>query len=1038
MKAQLNKYRSLLCLCLAFLLLGGTAYAQSSRQIKGQVFMSDNQPAIGAGILIKGTTDGVVADMDGNFTIQVKPDDVLVVSLIGCVTQEVNVGNRGSVKIFLQDDVLSLDDVVVVAYGVQEKATVTGAINSIGTDEILRSNAANITNALAGTMAGLTTVQRSGEPGKDAATMRIRGIGTLTDANAQPLIIIDGVERDSMDMLDPNEVESINILKDASATAVYGVRGANGVILVTTRMGDEGKPKVTLSSNFGWQTYTIMPQFVSAYEHAMLMNEGIDNEGIDKEKMPDFALEAYRTGSNPVIYPDTDWVDAMLKKAAPQQQYNVNVSGGTEKVKYFVSFGMLHQEGIYKDYAMEGVNYSINPDYKRYNFRANVDAELIKGLTLKLRLGTTFTHGNYAGLSTASIFSNLLNTTPYGMTSVNGRFFTGYVGDDPITGIRKNVNPIYTLYESGYQINNTTKYNLSAELGYDLSFITKGLRVSAKVAYDDLGNYVKKYAPGSLPQYKINILDKDTLDYELVNVSDETAYSVTQSYGSRYKNFYIEAGLSYARTFGLHKVSALALYNQRTQENPSFEYDLPKGLLGFVGRVTYNYDNRYMAEVNLGYNGSENFMEGRRFGLFPAFSLGWILTQEKWLPKNNILTYAKIRGSYGVVGNDLLSIDGKEVRYLYLPTAYNYPANGYNFGTYGENRQHYDGASEGKAGNSLVTWETAKKANIGVDIKMFKSQLSFTGDFFYEHRDNILWNYGTVPSIVGNEPAAANLGEVMNRGFEMELGWNSNIGEVQYWLNGVFSYAKNKIIYQDEPKMAYPWLMQTGYSVGQYKGWLNEGFINTTADLQNQPQHSWGQGRWDKGELNFIDINGDGMVDANDKIPIGYGDYPEITFGLNLGVRWKGLEISALFQGATNVTCYLKQEAVCPLYYGRSAQKWHLGRWTEERYLAGETITYPRMISDNINSPSFINPDPLSTFWLYDASYLRLRNLEVAYTLKLKALKKAGIDAIRINVNGTNLCTWSYMKNFDPESPSGKGTFYPMPKVYSFGAKIVF
>ena len=1037
MKAY-NIIRKLSCLFLGlamFLSLSSEAFAQSSdvRQIKGQVFMSDNQPAMGAGVVIKGTTNGVIVDLDGNFTIDAKTGDVLVVSLIGAVTQEVTVTNKSTIKVILEDDVLSLDDVVVVAYGVQEKATVTGAINSIGTDEILRSNAANITNALSGTMAGLTTVQRSGEPGKDAATMRIRGIGTLTDANAAPLIIIDGVERDSMDMLDPNEVASINILKDASATAVYGVRGANGVIIVTTRMGDEGKPKVTLSTNLGWQSYTIMPQLVNAYEHATLYNEGIDNDGSGNAKFPDFALEAYRTNSNPMIYSQTDWVDAMLKDSAPQQQYNINVSGGTKKVKYFVSFGLLHQEGIYKDYEVEGVNFSINPNYNRYNFRANVDAELIKGLTLKLRMGTTFTHGNYAGLSTASIFSNLLNTTPYGMPTLEGRLFGGYVGNDPLEGIRKSANPILSLYQEGYQINNTSKYNLSADLSYDLGFITKGLSINAKVAYDDLGNYVKKYTPGSLPTYKLNIIDADKQEYLVVNAADEKSFGVSQSYGSRFMNLYLEAGINYARSFGLHKVTALALYNQRTQEDPSFQYKLPKGLLGFVGRVTYNYDNRYLAEVNLGYNGSENFAEGRRFGIFPAFSLGWILTQEKWIPKNKILTYAKIRGSYGIVGNDQIGGD----RYLYLPTAYEYPKNGYNFGTYGDNRQFYGAAKEGEPGNSMVTWEKAKKANIGLDIKMFKSQLSYNCDLFYEHRNNILWNYGTVPSIVGNTPAPANIGEVMNRGFEMELGWNSNIGEVNYWLNGVFSYAKNKIMYMDEPQMAYPWLMDTGYSVGQYKGWLNEGFINTTADLENQPQHGWGT-LWDKGELNFIDVNGDGMIDSNDKIPIGYGDYPEITFGLNLGLKWKGFEVSALFQGATNVTCYLKQEAVCPLYYSRSAQKWHLGRWTEERYLAGETITYPRMLSDNINSPSFINPDPLSTFWLYDASYLRLRNLEIAYTLRLKGLKKAGIDAVRFNINGTNLCTWSYMTNFDPESPSGKGTFYPMPKVYSFGAKIVF
>lgn len=1011
------------------------ATADESKEVSGQVLTQDNLPAIGAAVMIKGTTQGVIVDDQGYFTIQASPSDTLMVSMIGYEDAYLPVGDRFDFKVWLEEMALDLENSVVVAYGVQNKATITGAINSIGNEEILRAPTANITNALAGTMAGLISVQRSGEPGNDAATLRIRGIGTLNSGDeAAPLIIIDGVERDSMDSLDPNEVESINILKDASATAVYGVRGANGVIIVTTRTGTEGKPKVTFSANFGWQSYTIMPELVNAAEWIMLYNEGIDNEGVDKQKFPQEAYEAYLNNSNPIVYSQTNWRDAMLKKAAPQQQYNVNVSGGTEKVKYFVSFGLLHQSGMYRDYDVEGVDFSINPDYRRYNMRANIDAELVKGLTLKLRMGASISDGNYANSSTSGIFNGIIGTTPFGPNIIDGKFIAGYSGDDPLTGIRKNNTQILSIYEEGYQRRNISKYNLSAELNYNMDFITKGLSISGKVAYDDIGNYTVKFTPGSIPAYRIVLGEEYENGYKLVRAVDSEATDTKESYGTRYKNLYLEAAINYARTFGKHKVTALALYNQRTQENPSFEFDLPKGLLGFVGRVTYNYDNRYLAEFNVGYNGSENFAEGRRFGLFPAFSIGWILTEEKFIPKNKILTYAKIRGSYGEVGNDQIGGD----RYLYLPTTYNYPSKGYNWGTYGQDRQYYDASSEGKVGNPYVTWERARKANVGLEIKMFDSQLSFTGDYFYEYRDNILWNYGTVPSIVGSDPAPANLGIVSNRGFEMELGWNSRIGEFSYWLNGVFSFARNRIEYMDEAQMAYDYLEETGFSVGQYKGYLNEGFINTVEELENQPQHSWGQGRWARGELNFIDINGDGIVDSNDRIPIGYSDFPEITFGLNLGFRWKDLEFSALLQGATNVTLYLKQEAVCPLYYGRSAQKWHLGRWTEERYLAGEEITYPRMLSDNINSPSFINPDPLSTFWLMDATYLRLRNVELAYNFRFKALGKAGISNIRLALSGNNLLTWTGVRNYDPESPSGKGDFYPMQKVYNVGLKIIF
>lgn len=1014
------------------------ATADDKKEIGGQVLTQENLPAIGAAVMIKGTTQGVVVDDQGYFTMHASPSDTLMVSMIGYDDEYLPVGDQTEFKVWLQEVALSLENSVVVAYGVQNKATITGAINSIGNEEILRAPTANITNALAGTMAGLTSVQRSGEPGKDAATFRIRGIGTLNSGDeAAPLIIIDGVERDSMDSLDPNEVESINILKDASATAVYGVRGANGVIIVTTRTGSEGKPKVTFSANFGWQSYTIMPELVNAAEWITLYNEGIDNDGIAKEKFPQEIYEAYLNNSSPVIYAQTDWREAMLKKAAPQQQYNVNVSGGTEKVKYFVSFGFLHQNGMFRDYyGVEGVDFSINPDYKRYNVRANIDAELLKGLTLKLRMGAAISDGNYANSGTSAIFNELLASFPFGANVIDGKFISGYSGNDPldVLKLRKNSAKVLELYQDGYQQTNISKYNLSAELNYNMDFITKGLSISGKVAYDDIGNYTTTFTPGSIPTYKVVIGDEYEDGYTLVRNQDKEAISTKESYGTRYKNLYLEAAINYARNFGKHKVTALALYNQRTQENPSFSFDLPKGLLGFVGRVTYNYDNRYLAEFNVGYNGSENFAEGRRFGLFPAFSLGWILTEEKFIPKNNILTYAKIRGSYGEVGND--QIGGE--RFLYLPTTYNYPKNGYNWGTYGQDVQYWQASTEGKVGNPYVTWERARKANIGLEIKMFDSQLSFTGDYFYEYRDNILWNYGTIPVTVGYTPAAANIGIVSNRGFEMELGWNSRVGEFSYWINGVFSFARNRIEYMDEAPMAYDYLEQTGFSVGQYKGYLNEGFINTVEDLENQPQHSWGQGRWARGELNFIDINGDGIVDTDDRIPIGYSDYPEVTYGLNLGFRWKGLEFSALLQGATNVTLYLKQEAVCPLYLGRGAQKWHLGRWTEERYLAGEEITYPRMLSDNINSPSFINPDPMSTFWLMDATYLRLRNVELAYNFRFKALGKAGISNIRLALSGNNLLTWTGVRNFDPESPSGKGGFYPMQKVYNVGVKIVF
>ncbi len=1034
-------------LILSVLLLGNICHAAASGSpspakpagyvLKGTVVNAQGgAPSVGATVMVKGTTNGGYVAADGTYSIEVNGDQTLIVSMIGYITQEIPINSRVRIDVTLQEDVMDIEEVVFVGYGAQKKQTITGAIASVGTEELLRSPSANVTNTLAGRIPGLTTIQRSGEPGSDGATLRVRGIGTLRDGDeAAPLIVIDGVERSSLDLIDANEIETINVLKDASATAVYGVRGANGVILVTTRQGDKGRPQVSVSSNFGWQTYTMMPEMVNSYDYVTLYNEGIDNENSTLAKFPEEIIQKYKDHSSPVIYPDVDWIELLFNDSAPVQKYNVNVSGGTDRVSYFVSYGMTHQTGMFKEYPFEGIDFSMNPDYSRQNLRANLNIDVTDRLKLGMNVSSVFTNGYYSGMNTSLIFDYLLRTTPHSNPGiVDGKIISGYSGDDPLEGMRLGENVFYRALSEGYKEVNSTTFNITANLSYDMSFLLKGLSLNGRVAYDDYGEHSVAYKT-TIPLYSVMITDTDDPDgYELVRTTDESSFNASESYGSRYRNVYLEGSVNYNLSVRFTHLTAMVLYNQKTSMNPSYAYSLPKGLLGLVSRVTYNYDNRYLAEFNLGYNGSENFAEGKRFGLFPAVSAGWIITEEPFFPKNQVLTYLKLRGSYGEVGND--QIGGQ--RYMYLPSSFQYGVNGYNFGTYGVNSQFYSGSKEGVAGNSDVTWERARKANVAVDVKMFSNRLTFTGDLFQEKRDNILWDYGTVTALVGTTLAAANLGKVDNHGFEMDLRWSDKIGDdFVYYLSGTFSYAKNKIIYKDEPEPAYDYMYETGYSVGQYKGYVNEGFINTTADLENQPAHSWGS-LWDKGELNFIDVNGDGIVDTNDRVTIGYGPTPEVNYSFSLGFNWKNFEFSTLWQGVTNVSVYLKQSAVYAMYYGRTVQQWHMGRWTEERYLAGEEITYPRVLSLNTMSPSFIDQNPLSTYWLYDASYLRLRNLEIAYNLRSERLKKVGISNARFYVNGSNLLTFSPMKNFDPEAPSGVGTFYPAQKVYNVGFNIIF
>lgn len=1032
----MRKQKRIICSLFFLLITLHLSWSQESINVSGVIIDIDNEPMVGVNVVVKSTTIGTISNIDGQFNITVASEkDILVFSMLGYNTTEINIGNKRTFKVVMEEDVHSIDEVIVIGYGQQKRETITGAINTLSSSDILQSPVTNVSNAITGKLPGLTAIQRSGEPGKDGASLKIRGVGTLSSgAESDPLILVDGVERSSMELLDPNEIQSFNILKDASATAVFGVRGANGVILITTKTGEEGKPRINFSTNIGFQTYTMMPKLVNAYEWATLRNEGTYNEKGPNEILPfdETALNAYRDHSNPIIYPDIDWVDKLLRPFALQQQYNINVSGGTKVAKYFISFGMLDQDGIYREPGVEGLDFSVNPNYKRYNLRTNFDINVSKNFTANFKMGTIFTDSNYPKLNTNNLFDFLLRTNPLGIPgTVDGKMVTGY-SNDPLEGRRSFVNPLNELASQGYQKINTSTYNISLGLKYSMDYLLKGLSVRGMVAYDDFYSHTVE-RPKGIPTFTIVIDETNSDGYFLTRAGDDGAYGFSEKFSSRFRNIYWEAAVEYANKFGKHNVTGLVLYNQKKENDPSFEFGVPKSLLGWVGRVTYNYNNRYMAEVNMGYNGSEQFIEGKRMGFFPAFSAAWLISEEPFFKTNNTLSYLKLRGSYGEVGND--KIGGR--RYLYLPSVFELNQQGYNFGEKGSSLQSYSGAAEGSIGNPYVTWERAKKMNIGLEVRMFDTKLSLMGDYFTEKRGNILTEYGSIPGIVGAILPPANIGEVENKGFEIEAGWNSKIQQVNYWAKGTFTFARNKILFMDEAPMPEKYLMKTGYSVDQYKGYKTEGFINTQAELENSPAHGWGGELWGRGELKFVDINGDGVINSYDMVPIGYGPIPEISYGFNLGVEWKGFNISAFFQGVANVSLYLKQSAINPIQFGtRSAQDWHMGRWTEERWLAGEEITYPRMLVQNDQSPSFV--DGYADFWIQNANYLRLKNLELGYRLTSESLKKAGVSSIRFYVNGSNLLTFTDVKNFDPEAPAGTGVFYPQTKIYNVGFNIQF
>ncbi|MFD2035209.1 SusC/RagA family TonB-linked outer membrane protein [Belliella marina] len=1009
----------------SLLQLSGTmVFAQQTTRQGTVVAQDDGVGLPGVNILIKGTTRGTVTDIDGRFSIAASSDATLVFTFIGYKSLEVPVGNSSVLNIEMEPDMQGLEEFVVVGFGEQKKATMTGAVSTIGDKELIQTPVANISNALVGRLPGLIAVQSSGEPGYDQSSLKIRGIGTLNSgAESNPLILVDGVQRDNINQIDPHEIETLSILKDASATAVFGVRGANGVILITTKTGTKGKPQINYTSNFGLQSPNSLPQLLNSYDYATLRNEASVNSG-QAPYFSDASLERFRMGDDPYFHPDVNWYDLVLKDFSAQQQHNLNLSGGTDNTRYFISLGYFDQSGAY-DVQDVQTAYSANPRFKRYNFRSNFDIDFNKDFSASVKLSGQFTDSNFPGIGAGDIFFRLLNTNPMMNPGIiDGMLITGVEGLPSSSG-----SPLDAIVNNGYQRNFGSTLNTNVSLKHKLGFITEGLSVRGMVAYD---NFYQHNVRRSKETMRYRIV-RDPEDPELpvfLPQGMDAPFSFSEGY-ERNRKIYAEAAVDYNRTFGVHQVTAMGLYMQERFTKPGQEYNVPIGYQGLVSRFTYNYKEKYLSEFNMGYNGSENFPEGKRFGFFPSFSLGWILTEEAFMKSVGFLSFMKIRGSYGEVGNDKIG----QARFLYLPSVFYPNSGGYHFGQYGENYQWYPGSSEGRVGNPNVTWERAKKFNLGIETGFFDDNLRINFDVFAENRDNILWYLGTVPALVQANLPPVNIGEVQNRGFELEINYNNKIGELNYWIKSNYSLARNKILYMDEPQRAHPWLQRTGHQVGQFWGLVSDGFYNTQEELA-AADNSGFTSQLQLGDIRYVDQNGDGVIDQYDEVPIGYSSFPQVIYGVSFGGQYKNLDFSVLFQGADKVSAYIDQMGAWAFDTDwRSATTRHLERWTPERYEAGLPISYPRV--ELSPTPGKHNYRP-SDFWLQDASYLRLKNAEVAYNFQKSFLSRIGVANLRVFVNGNNLLTWSKMKNFDPEAPTGRGGFYPQMRVYNMGVNARF
>ncbi|MGV8137335.1 MAG: TonB-dependent receptor [Mangrovibacterium sp.] len=1006
----------------------------TNKKISGEVKDVKGNPIPGATVVIKGTTVGIVTDQNGNFVLQVPIDaKILSVSFVGYKPVEIQIGTAISFSVVLDEVSVGLDEVVAVGYGTQKKATITGAVASMKNTELMQSPQANISNALAGRLSGILSVQRSGEPGADQSTIRIRGIGTFSGTQ-DPLIMVDGIETDNYNNIDPNEIENIAILKDASATAVYGVRGANGVILITTKRGTEGKPQVSYTVQQAFSQLTEMQHSMNAYDYATSFNLARKYDsyitGGYTPAYSDEAIAKYKSHEDPVFYPDVDWFPYMFDKTAGQMQHNLNINGGTDKVKYFVSLGYFDQEGVInhtelvKDFDAQIV-------YKRYNIRTNFDFNITKRLSASINISTQIENKTGSAISAKGVFYSCWGTNPvdHPLLEDTGGKFVNLEG--ALSGA--SVNPINYLFQNGYQKDYKNYLNSSVRFNYDLGFVVKGLSARAVASYNNYNNQNIIYKK-TFVQYQAKRLEDQSIVY--IPQATPSPFGFAETF-DKCRKVYIEAGLDYSRKIGDHNIGGLLLYNQSKRHDPDLAYLVPNGYQGIVGRLTYDYKTRYLAEVNIGYNGTENFAPGKRFGFFPAYSLGWVASDESFFPKNNCLTYLKIRGSYGVVGND--KIGGE--RFLYRPTSYGYTSDFYYFGEYGSNVQGYQGALEGALGNEDLTWERAKKLNIGAEMLFLKDKLKVSFDWFDENRDNILASKGTVPTIVAATFPAYNMGKMSNNGHEIEIFYNNNIKNFKYWIKGNYTYAHNVIEYMDEITPTYDYQYRTGRRYGQYFGLIADGLFNTWDEINDpeRPVYEYQNNKIQPGDIRYIDVNKDGKINIDDEYPIGYSNFPERVYGFSLGGSYKGLDFSVLFQGAGNVSVAYHTRLIMPFYNGNNAHDYMHESWTQERYEEGLPIKFPRFSEGVTVAPSNYNS---STFWTKDASYLRLKNVEIGYTVPEKLLKKYGASYLRIYINGNNLLTWdSLLPGLDPETTtdmSAQSDPYPVTRTINLGLNVKF
>ena len=1049
---------------------------QEGFKVKGKV--SDEMgPLPGVNIMVKGSMTGVITDVNGNYEIMAPYSKAsLVFSYVGYQPKEVQINGQHVLNVDLIEDTKALEEVVVVGYVTQKKATITGSVATITTKDLKQSPTANLNNALAGRLPGLMVNQfDGGEPGVDRANLKIRGLATYGDQS--PIVIVDGVERD-MSYLAPEEIETFTILKDASATAPYGVRGANGVIIVTTKRGKASeKPSINFKGSVGTNRPVKFPTYLGSADYATLYNEAMvnSNPNVDPAKLNLFSREsidnfrkAKGDNSDGLGYNWDYFKEAF--KTGMQQDYSLSVRGGSERARYYVMANYFSQDGNYKH--TDVTEHDTQVHFKRYNFRANVDVDITKDFWVKVDLGARITDRHAPGTTAGRVVAICNTQPPYLPITLpnNGNTENNdYVLNNPyglLYGDSKHrLNLLGELSRSGYLIDKNTYLNGSFAIGHKLDFITKGLKIEGTFSYDaSEGSWIHRNfeerkdgyavysryatfqpAEGTNGDYYMNHSNysgkyvKGNPWYD----KDETIRNSFSHKPSESKTYY-QLKLDYMRSFGKHDVSAMILINR---SNRTYDNRVAYRYQGMTGRATYAYDNKYLAEFNIGRNGSENFAPGKRYGTFPAGSIGWVISRESFMERTrDWLESLKFRTSFGMVGSDKIS-DSNDDRFAYLQ--FYQGGSGYSFGI-NEFGNGYDGLSEGNFANPSLTWEKARKLNIGLDAAFFRGRLTLSIDYFNEHRFDIITSLSDnnklgFPHIVGKSAPYINSGIVDNQGIDFEIGWTGQIGkEFRYYIKPNFTFARNKIKFMNEVHYDNEWRRNTGKRIDEYFLYEVDHFVRNQeeADRLNAMNNGQGFQPWGKlypGDVVYKDLNGDGKItDEGDKRAMGNPRTPEIQFGIPVGFQYKGFDVSLLFQGAAKSSLLLTGAATWdfPAYEQDQLGKvkpMHLQRWTEA---TADEATYPRLTIGAYEN----NKNGASSLFLYNASYLRLKNMEVGYTLPKSAIRFAGLQNVRFYVQGMNLLTIDGLKNVDvdPETKEGNGAWYPIQRVFNFGVDITY